>query len=233
MRTGTAVEPLEDVPLRIAKGKQLRLRGILKAQPTIEEISFLTALPASAGDARAESRCRAFRVHGSALAHDGLLDGDHLVLREVATHRPGSIVLAEIGGRPVLRRVKQRADGVLFLASVSDSLPFGDALSDTRIIGAFAGVLRRRGFVRTAESKCVSRPTARRPQPSSAPAEPSRRSPGANAPHAKIRLLRGRLGSLESTYAATSNPRLRGALQNEAERVRRLLQNEAGDGLFS
>jgi hypothetical protein len=78
-------------------------------------------------------------------------------------------------------------------------------LAQGSMVGAIIGVLRKRGF----GDRETRQPPDHRP--------PDRRL-------VQARLLRGRLGMLESTCAATCNPKLRRALQNEAARVRKQLQ---------
>lgn len=229
MTTHAAALTLEDVDLRVTKGRAVPLKGVLRARPTIEEVAFLAASPAGVGTSGSPA-CRAFRVHGSGLSRDGLLDGDYLILREAPSYRPGTVVLVEGGTAPVLRKVQQRADGRRCLVPISGTLPFGEPVTNQRILGAFAGVLRRRGFARTAVRESSTVTGERRFQgpatsvPSHSGLRPRKR---ADRPQAILRSLQERLGSLESTYASTDNPRLRVALKNEADRLRLLLQNGA------
>ncbi len=82
-------------------------------------------------------------------------------------------------------------------------------LNGHRVLGIFLGIIRKRGF--------------RRVEPTTDPAQ--FRTP--TAVDSRLRILRGQLGMLESTYARTRNPRLQTALRNEADLVRRKLQNGA------
>jgi hypothetical protein len=220
---------LEYVPLRVAKGRAVRLAGVLKARPTIEEVSFL-ARPPMMSSPTSISPWRAFRVRGNGLVREGLHDGDHLVVRVGTDYRDGTIVLAEFGGTPVLRKVTHGSDGSTRLVPIAESLPFGESASDARIFGSFAGILRRRGFSQSAigpPKEATSGERCSKEQHAVLGGGLPSRCRTEQVKHpGKVRLLRSRLGSLESTYAQTQNPRLRGALRNEAERVLRLLQNE-------
>ena len=79
-----------------------------------------------------------------------------------------------------------------------------DGRYQLRVLGALIGIIRRRGFGRARISTA------------------SREEPHGSA--TKLKILRGQLGMLEATCANTRNPRLRNALRNEADRVRKQLQ---------
>ena len=76
---------------------------------------------------------------------------------------------------------------------------------EAEILGAFIGIIRKQGF-----------------------AGKSLRTPLRDAPRTRECILQGRLAMLEATCSETHNPRLRRALKNEAENVRRELRTAAG-----
>jgi hypothetical protein len=83
----------------------------------------------AAPDSRASSQrgaIRAFRVRGHELGHEGLFDGDYVLVGASSRARNGSVVLAETAAGPVLRRTPLQGDA--------------------KIMGFFLGVIRRRGF---------------------------------------------------------------------------------------
>jgi len=74
------------------------------------------------------------------------------------------------------------------------------------IVGTFVGIIRRRGFS------------------SARHATPTQGTVSAIRPPSRLGILRSQLSMLEATRASTRNPRLRRALRNEAERVRKQLR---------
>jgi hypothetical protein len=194
---------LETVPVAVEKGRPMRTAVVLDSTTTLREIPVFPGPVTSCG--RPASGVRAFRVEGDELAREGFFDGDYVLVGPVQQRmRSGTLVLAEADGRPVLRP-----------ANAHGATGSEDRIPAARILGRFLGVIRRRGF---ADPRSVLAASA------SARLTPLNDC-GSRAP-SKVMMLRGRLGMLESTCAETRNPRLQRALRNEAERVRRQLQNE-------
>lgn len=203
----------ETVDMRVEKGRSLRLVGTLTGEPTLQEVCLLSELDDRYAD-EARRSIRAFRAHGNGLQHDGVRDGDYILVDSAREATPGVVVVARIAGEAGIARVRRNDDGTLGLTSPrADTLPLAHAARGTEVIGVFAGIIRKRGFA----ARKISHEGATAP----ASATTSLR------PLGKVTILRGKLGMLEMTCAATKNPRLRRALRNEANRVRRLLQNEA------
>jgi hypothetical protein len=192
----------ETVPLAVEKGRTMTPAVLLESATALREVPVFPG-PASFGGRGLANRVRAFRVQGDELGSEGFFDGDYILVGCDQRARSAALVLAEVDGRHVLRRARPLGRNALDRA-----IPSG------RILGTFLGVIRKRGFGEVRMSKGV----------------PARLLPIANvgaAAPSKVTMLRGRLGMLESTCAETHNPRLQRALRNEAERVRRQLQNEA------
>lgn len=194
----------ESVPVSLARSRRLRLAGILRAERTLVEMPVVPA-PTSRRSERRAGTIRAFRIQGDELNRDGLFDGDYVLVGDQKRPPAGAVVLAETRGRPVLTRATPHGRH----PSASLSSP------DSKVLGVFLGIIRKRGFGGAAERK----------RPIAAPRHSSTES-FSSAPPTRARLLRSSLVMLESTCAGTSNPRLQRALQNEAELVRRQLQNE-------
>lgn len=204
----------ESVDMRIEKGRTLRLVGTLTGERTLQEVCLLSELDDRyAHDSR--RGIRAFKAHGNGLQHDGVRDGDYIIVDIAKDVRSGVLVVANIDGEPGIARARRNDDGTLGLTSArADTLPLAHPARATEIIGVLVGIIRRRGFAPARKSTGEDRP-------SSTSATTTLRPPG------RMTILRGKLGMLEMTCAATKNPRLRRALRNEANHVRRLLQNEA------
>jgi hypothetical protein len=144
------------------------------------------------GDRPARS-IRAFLVRGRKLEAEGLQDGDHVLVEDSKTLRPHALTLAEVAGRYVIRPA----------SGLTGQPPAG------RILGAFIGVIRKRGFGKSSHPTASRRPQGTRPEPM------------------QLSILRGQLGMLEATYAETKNPRLQRALRNEADLIRRQLHTSS------
>jgi hypothetical protein len=205
-RAALALGPLfETVAVAVEKGLSMKPAALLDSATALREVPVFPG-PAVSPRKCCASRLRAFRVHGDELTGEGLFDGDYVLVAAASPSRPGALVLAEANGRHVLRRAKAHG-----------SRKDGGCIPPGRIIGTFLGVIRRRGF---GDSRATARTTSARLLPVHG---------GENGAPSKVTMLRGRLGMVESTCAETRNPRLRRALRNEAEQIRRQLQNEAAD----
>jgi hypothetical protein len=205
----------------------------------LHEVSVLSEFDPRSG-ASLRRGLRAFRAQGNGLQRDGIRDGDCILVDAAKEARPGAIVVAHIDGEPTMARVDRHDDGTLELKLPRvDTLPLARRAHDAEIVGVFAGIIRKRGFASAPARKpgFASAPTLQ-PSFASAPTRDAEATTRASAPAAtipltppgKLTILHGKLGMLEMTCAATKNPRLRRALRNEANHVRRLLQNETQDG---
>lgn len=179
----------ECLNVTVQSGRQLKLAGMLSAKGDLEEVKLL---PAGIAGTRPSRSIRAFLVRGGKLEAEGLQDGDHVLVEDLKTLRPHALTLAEVGGRYVIRPA----------SGLAGQPPAG------RILGAFIGVIRKRGFGKSPRTTAYRR-SQRTPEPT------------------QLSILRGQLGMLEVTYAETKNPRLRRALRNEADLIRRQLHNGA------
>lgn len=194
----------QKISVSIAKGRPLRFAGVLRAEPALEEMPVVSA-PANRRSLQKSGAIRAFRVRGEELNNDGLFDGDYVLVSDQSRPRAGAVVLVEQQGRPVLQRATMPRP----------SSSKGTSQDGSRVVGVFLGIIRKRGFGGTTERK-PPLPISRAQWTENLP----------SGPPTKVTLLRGQLGMLESTCADTKNPRLQRALRNEADRVRRQLQNE-------
>lgn len=189
----------EQVPLKIACTKTIPVAGVLEAQDDLEEMPVLgESHPLREG----RERVRAFRVRRD-IANVGLQAGDCLLVQPKRV-APDELAVVSIDGALSVRRV---------IARFGERLAFEPACPHwvtPRVIGGFAGILRRRSGSRM--GAFAQRETSRRVE---------RQFSG------RVRALKGSLGMVESTCAETANPRLKRALRYEAEKIRRQLQNEA------
>jgi hypothetical protein len=119
------------------------------------------------------------------------------------------------GDQLLIEETHQPRLGALLLAKIGGTYvlrPRPELLAEAgdrlEVSAVLVGIIRRRGF----RSPGVAAPSC------------ERSDSAAN----KLKILRGQLGMLESTCANTRNPRLRDALRNEAERVRKQLQSGTG-----
>lgn len=210
----------DTVDMRVESGRSLATTETLASEGTLREVPLLSSVPTDRS-CRARSGIRAFRAHGDGLRQDGVRDGDLVIVDAAKPMSRGSVVVASIAGRLALARLQRKVGGMVELTPANpESLPLSQSTSETDVVGALAGIIRKRGFGCSKANALASRRSDERE------ARPDARAAGTRPP-GKIAILRGRLGMLEMTCAGTNNPRLRRALTKEADRVRRLLQNEA------
>ena len=206
----------DSVDMRIECGRTLTATDGLTPQGTLREVPLLSSVP----NCRVRTGIRAFRAHGDGLRHDGVRDGDLVIVDAAKPMSRGTVVVASVAGRLAIAQVHRCTAGTVELTPANpDSLPLSQCASETDVVGALAGVIRKRGFAST-RSTAVADPGSDGGQQGPHGLAVRTRPPG------KLAILRGRLGMLEMTCASTRNPRLRRALHKEADRVRRLLQNE-------
>jgi hypothetical protein len=194
----------EQVPLELTKSKPVRVTGVLRVANDLEEVQVLGAVGNSI---QRNPRVRAFRVRRD-LRSFGLQKGDCLLVQPKKLAPNELAVVSADGVFSVRRVVDRRGERVVF-----DSVETSSRSATPRVIGGFAGILRKR--LANPDHHAAS---SQRDLPLSRGATVS----------GKVRWLRGKLGMVESTYAETSNPRLQRALRHEAEILRKQLQNEAG-----
>ena len=211
----------EAVEMRVETGRTFAATESLASQGTLREVPLLA-------NASIRGGIRAFRAHGDGLRIDGVRDGDLVIVDAAKTPSRGTVVVASIAGRLGIGRVQRNVGGTVELAPANpDSLPLAHFAREADVLGALAGVIRKQGF---GSSRSADRGRLACESPHRG-AEAFRSSLAIGVkPPGRLSILRGKLGMLESTCATTRNPRLRRALHNEADRVRRLLQNEPDPG---
>ena len=92
----------------------------------------------------------ALKVRGTAMADEGLRDGDHLIVEPRDTANDGQTVVAEVEGQLTVKRVFREADGRLRLMPANpEMLPLTVAATRVRVVGILVGVFRRQGFPAT------------------------------------------------------------------------------------
>lgn len=197
-------ENFQPALLNLTRTQSVRMAGVLEMSEGLEEIAVLGDAGCSSAFA-GRSSIRAFRVR-SGSEKLGLQSGDCLVVQSKDSPTVGDLVLIDVDGMVSACRVAGRRGTRLQFDPPVPKSPNG---VEPKIIGAFAGILRKRL-------------TAKHVEACSRSIVESSRSAGI------IRLLRGKLGMVESTCAETSNPRLKRALRNEAANLRKQLQSESG-----
>ena len=120
--------------------------------------------------------------------------------------RGGILVLVEVRGHQVLRRLPQSAEGLADWYAAGLSLQSGMG-QNCRVIGAFVGIIRKHGFGRTGEKTLATGSL--------------NQGNATERTAAKLDVLLSKFGMLESTLAVTRNPRLQRSLPAEADRGRR------------
>ena len=210
----------ESVDMRVESGRTLTATDDVTPQGTLREVPLLSSA-ASDPSFGVRTGIRAFRAHGDGLRHDGVREGDLVIVDATKPLSRGTVVVASVAGRLAIARVHRNTGGTTELIPANpDDLPLAQRASESDVVGALAGIIRKRGFGSSPSTALANRPSGdSRPRPNLVNA--------GTQPPGKLAILRGRLGMLERTCASTHNPRLRRALHKEADRVRRLLQNEA------
>lgn len=224
---------------RVGVGRRVPIVGAISGGAALHMLAALETVeaPPSTWQGR---RVFALRVRGSALSGDGIRDGDCLLVQACERVGDGQLVVAEVNGKPTVRRLYRERDGSVGLQPPSDAfLPFVLRPERLRVRGVVVGLMRKSGFARV-EGVSPSAPRALAEQspasprsaraagvsiPSCAPAPRARepRSAGARA-RDEIDALGRTLRILLSTYATTGHPRLRAALLEEASRIRRRMR---------
>lgn len=204
----------ERTAVSIERGRRVRVGAVLKPAGPHRQCQIFE-IP-QGGDRRGVMRVR---VRGTAMSAEGVRDGDYLVLDPRAEALgPGRTVLADVDGCAVLRRVaRSRSGGILLEPAERNVLPFSRERTG-RVHGALVGILRKRGFERAVSTPPALAPSTELGLP------PGREAPAGDPP--RLRALQHCLRSVRSTYSTTRHPRLRRALRDEADLLRREIDRE-------
>ncbi len=85
----------------------------------------------------------ALRVRGDSMIGDHILDGDIVFIKRQETVKNGDIAAVLVNGEVTLKRVFVKEDKVILKPSNPDMDPIVVDARDVRIIGVYAGLLRR------------------------------------------------------------------------------------------
>ncbi len=91
-------------------------------------------------------RCFALVVSGESMADEGVLDGDHIIVRERQTARDGEMVVALISDEVTLKRYYRESPEIIRLQPSNATMaPLRFPAQDVRIQGVVVGLLRKYG----------------------------------------------------------------------------------------
>lgn len=93
---------------------------------------------------RRESSTFWWKVSGTSLVNEGILDGDLIAIDRAGKKRLGRVVLAVVDGQITLKKLARR-DGLYYLDPASPDATYQSirVTEDTEIWGILAGVVRR------------------------------------------------------------------------------------------
>lgn len=84
------------------------------------------------------------KVRGQSMIEDGILDGDHLLIRPTHTARTGETVIARIDGEATVKRFQRTRTGISLIPANKDMEPIEVPPDrDFQIQGTVLGVIRR------------------------------------------------------------------------------------------
>lgn len=127
----------EQVPMNLTQTRTVRVTGLLQVCDDLEEIQVLGQSPGSTR--KNDPRVRAFRVRRD-LRQVGLQKGDCLLVQPKRL-APNELAVVSVGGALTVRRVVARQGERLVFDPPTDT-PHPPAT--LRVIGGFAGILRKR-----------------------------------------------------------------------------------------
>ena len=85
----------------------------------------------------------ALKVKGDSMIEDGILEGDHVIIRRQDTAEDGDIVCALIGDEATLKRFYRRGREVTLKPANKNYDPIVVSRSEFRILGKVTGVIRK------------------------------------------------------------------------------------------
>jgi repressor LexA len=128
-----------------AEASRLPLLGMVAAGAPIETFPGDETIAVPDGFNQG-SPCFALVVSGESMADEGVLDGDHIIVRERQTAQDGEMVVALISGEVTLKRYFRESPKVIRLQPSNATMaPIRVPAQDVRIQGVVVGLLRKYG----------------------------------------------------------------------------------------
>jgi repressor LexA len=85
----------------------------------------------------------ALKVKGDSMIEDGILEGDHVIIRRQATAENGDIVCALIGNEATLKRFQRKGNQITLIPANPNYDPIIVSKGEFRILGKATGVIRK------------------------------------------------------------------------------------------
>ena len=85
----------------------------------------------------------ALKVKGDSMIEDGILEGDHVIMRRQDTAEDGDIVCALIGDEATLKRFHQKGNEITLKPANKNYGPIVVSKGEFRILGKVTGVIRK------------------------------------------------------------------------------------------
>ncbi len=127
----------------LPEAKEIPIVGRVRAgAPILAEENIDGFLPVASDLARGEETF-ALKVKGDSMIEDGILDGDHVIIRHQEIAENGDIVCALIGDEATLKRFHRNGSEVTLKPANRNYEPIIVNKGDFRILGKAAGVIRK------------------------------------------------------------------------------------------
>ena len=85
----------------------------------------------------------ALKVKGDSMIDDGILEGDHVIIRQQRTAENGDIVCALIGNEATLKRFQRKGNQIILKPANPKYEPIIVSKGEFRILGKATGVIRK------------------------------------------------------------------------------------------
>ena len=85
----------------------------------------------------------ALKVKGDSMIEDGILEGDHVIIRRQDTAEDGDIVCALIGDEATLKRFQRKGNEITLKPANKNYEPIVVSKGEFRILGKVTGVIRK------------------------------------------------------------------------------------------
>jgi repressor LexA len=127
----------------LPQAKEIPVVGQIRAgAPLLAEENIKGSLTVASEMARG-TESFALKVKGDSMIDDGILEGDHVIIRRQNTAEDGDIVCALIGDEATLKRFHRKGSEITLKPANKNYHPIVVSKGEFRILGKVTGVIRK------------------------------------------------------------------------------------------
>ena len=127
----------------LPQAKEIPIVGRIRAGAPLLAVENIEGSLTVANELARGKETFALKVKGDSMMEDGILEGDHVIIRRQDTAEDGDIVCALIGDEATLKRFHQKGNEITLKPANKNYAPILVAKGEFRILGKVTGVIRK------------------------------------------------------------------------------------------